>query len=823
MTQQADQSDYSPIILASTAESVVLRDSVNNELALTGDGAPTITLTNPEEDLVRGLEDHPHCRLVVLVSQADTVLPAGAAFTSLKPPLIAAISATASRAPVLPTLLFVGRPMLEFSLPPALENQVALKQIDSVSSTDLKDLFDISQTSKHLPTITDNTSTPFPDVRVPNRTRQTHNLPPATYLTFIDRKQLHKAETSLTRDTPITSLIGFGGVGKSSIAREIGQRTLNDANRLNFQAIVWASDKADPGSTTLSRILDQIADNLDYPGLKLLALDDKIDRCRSLCREIPVLLIVDNFESIQDSGLCDWLRELPHPSRALVTSREVPPAFAGVQAIVRVSGFESEDAPQFASQVMEKLGVEEMTLPASSISAICDAAGGNAKAIEVAFGLLLSGHKTSEVIKLLTNGADDLFSDLFLKSWDSLDDTGRSALFAIVLLPFGAATDLLAQAVPSGRGALAASLEHLRRMALVDQSIIHDPTTNDDLVVFSLNPLVGAFVRSRAKTNQPVWDTLKTNAASALRSLTGQVGFCPAEIHRLDRLDRPGVLRNIESTITWCLDDGRFDDVITMARDVRYYYYVRGIWSPDPNLNLVRASAARTIGDESEELDALLYYCNIAAKQEDIAAFEEQRERLGLLISHVPEGSDFRRQFAHVSALFALAKGDTAEAIALWTTNLLPPGLTPADESANMRWLGIAYFRDGDFDQARSLLESAIKHDIAAGFGRAVLASRLQLIRIDVTSCELGMTTSHANRVGKLAHIRGQLAVVQSSLHDVNDRLYVAEWLELSGRAALINDDSSGVDQLKLAREHYDRMGMVSREREIAERIARNR
>ena len=48
-------------------------------------------------------------------------------------------------------------------------------------------------------------------------------------------------------------IVGLGGNGKTSLAREVAARCLTDAsNAPRFDAVVWVSDKDRPGMTNLS-------------------------------------------------------------------------------------------------------------------------------------------------------------------------------------------------------------------------------------------------------------------------------------------------------------------------------------------------------------------------------------------------------------------------------------------------------------------------------------------------------------------------------------------------------------------------------------------
>ncbi len=636
-----------------------------------------------------------------------------------------------------------------------------------------------------------------------------HNIPPGTYLQYIPRVQQTQVQHDLNGDLPITTIVGIGGVGKSSLARDIAHRIATETLHMPFSAIVWCSDKPSPGSTTLGTLLDQLADVIDFPGLKSMSAADRAARATQLCREHAILFVVDNANSIEDAALLDWLRTIPDPSRVLLTSREELPHFADLSAVVPLQGFDADQARAFAAQVLTKVGAPVATqLPPDFLRDLTAVTGGNARAIEVAVGLLINaGRPIGAILDSFAAAKPDLFADLFQQCWMSLDASARSALFAMQLMPFGVSAAHLADILTIDSDNLGHALASLKGLALLDLT-----WTEDSVLLYRLDPLLGAFIVSHREEHLKDVTAIEDRCVALLRTVVADVGFCPEDVSRLRTLDSPALRRNIESTVRWCTERHRWDDVIALTRDVRYYYYVRGIWSPDPNPNLQRAAAARHSGNARDECDALLYYCNIAAKQENFRALSEHLPRISELLEASPSDDPSRPAFRHVEALAALARGDTDHAISLWQTNLSGP-LTEADRSANRRWLGVAYYRLGSLDIARSIFRDAVEHDLELGFARAVLASRLYLIRIALSSLSGDTTTVDS------AQIRSSdldLSALEDDVRDLNDLLYTAEWLELRGNAAkLLGDTRRSIEYFELAAAHFDKLGAASRKHRV--------
>lgn len=96
-----------------------------------------------------------------------------------------------------------------------------------------------------------------------------NNLPAPTYSKFIERPYAYaQVVEGLQQRSAVVLLVSLGGMGKTSLARELAYDCLKGNNAApRFGAIVWVSDQPQPGTTSLDTVLDEIALTLDYPGL----------------------------------------------------------------------------------------------------------------------------------------------------------------------------------------------------------------------------------------------------------------------------------------------------------------------------------------------------------------------------------------------------------------------------------------------------------------------------------------------------------------------------------------------------------------------------
>ncbi len=111
----------------------------------------------------------------------------------------------------------------------------------------------------------------------PRPPRVYENLPAPTYSQFIMRREPYEEVLDgLRQRSAVVVIASLGGMGKTSLAREVAARCLkDDGDAPIFDAVVWVSDKDRPGTTTLSIVLDEIARTLDYPGFTQFEHEEK--------------------------------------------------------------------------------------------------------------------------------------------------------------------------------------------------------------------------------------------------------------------------------------------------------------------------------------------------------------------------------------------------------------------------------------------------------------------------------------------------------------------------------------------------------------------
>src|SRR6266540_607430 len=266
-----------------------------------------------------------------------------------------------------------------------------------------------------------------------NAPRAYENLPAPTYSQFVMRERAFaEVIDGLQQRSAAVLIVGLGGNGKTSLAREVADRCLRGADEVpHFDAVVWVSDKDQPGTTNLSVVLDAVARTLDYPGLTRYAHNEKRYEVEQLLRRQHVLLVIDNFETVTDGALLTWLLRLPEPSKAIVTSREKQRTFWS-SWLIELRGMTEGEARVLIDQRLRQLKMERLVSDPAQFEPLMIATGGTPKAIEVTLGLVKHERRPlQQIVDDLYAARGDLFDDLFMRAWALLDEAARQVLLVM--------------------------------------------------------------------------------------------------------------------------------------------------------------------------------------------------------------------------------------------------------------------------------------------------------------------------------------------------------------------------------------------------------
>lgn len=291
-----------------------------------------------------------------------------------------------------------------------------------------------------------------------------HNLPQPSYGRFVGRHPELQQVARLLRPYPhsqehLVTIDGIGGIGKTSLALAVAHHFVRDFERISseerFDSIVWISAKTSiltaegivsryHASRTLDDLFSAIATVLERQDLVRIRREDTALAIRNALTRQRTLIILDNLETVDDESAIDFLRDLPAPTKAIVTTRHR----LDVAYPVRLTSMPLEDAKKLIFQEAEKKGVK---IKDDEVKRLYDRTGGVPLAIvwsiaQTGLGYTMDivltrlGQANSDIIRFCFEGAMQHIADkpayqLMLALSFFADDASRNALEYMTNLP----------------------------------------------------------------------------------------------------------------------------------------------------------------------------------------------------------------------------------------------------------------------------------------------------------------------------------------------------------------------------------------------------
>lgn len=264
-----------------------------------------------------------------------------------------------------------------------------------------------------------------------------HNLPLPDFdeTGFIGRRQEEQMLNRALRGAyPVISVVGEGGQGKTALALKAAYEVVYSTD-CPYRAVVWTTAKSTQLTPVGIRsiegaITDSIgvmsgaasALSLEYEGDPFGALID-------LIKDYPVLLILDNLETILDDNIRDFLERLPSGSKVLITSRIGLGAF---EYPVRLAPMQESDSLQLLRSVARARDLTSLvSVPNDRLVAYCRRMKNNPGYIKWFISAVQAGSRPEAA---LSN--PDVFLDFCLANvYRYLTDEARKILTSMQCVP----------------------------------------------------------------------------------------------------------------------------------------------------------------------------------------------------------------------------------------------------------------------------------------------------------------------------------------------------------------------------------------------------
>jgi hypothetical protein len=425
---------------------------------------------------------------------------------------------------------------------------------------------------------------------LPVRPRPYHNLPQPDYVRFVGREK--EREWLRQRLSPrdrawVIILTGIGGVGKTALALAIAHEYRQRYDELppeeRFDAIIWASakeevltaagrERAAPAglvARTLADIYAAIAQVLEREAITRAATREEQDRLvQQALTAQRTLLVLDNLDALEGPGAEEvraFLRNLPPPTKAIVTSRER----LDVADVLPLRGMEEEEARQLMEAEGEARGVR---LNAAQQAELYRRTAGLPLPIKLSIARLAAGEAWEGVRRWLGDATGDLPRYCV---GGQVDLARRRSPEAYRLLLACALFDRDAGAAREALGAIAdlpmqdrdEGLSLLVRLSLVNWEPERDR--------FWMLPLVQEYARAELEQADFRADMRKRWLAWA-RDFALRYG-ADLDIHTTNAPIFAREYPNLRLAFRWCAEHERWEDLLALADGLWFYPYLAGL------------------------------------------------------------------------------------------------------------------------------------------------------------------------------------------------------------------------------------------------------
>ncbi len=364
----------------------------------------------------------------------------------------------------------------------------------------------------------------------------------------------------------ICAIVGLPGMGKTALARNAAERC---AARFEYTVALTAQRRALDVATLLDTVLRDLGvpPIADLPGAR--------ERALKALSEKPILLLLDNLDEIT-AELAEFLRDLPEPSRALVTVRD-PAGLRDAAVAFRevhhqgLSTQELREILELHAAASPRINERLHTLGDEEINQLLQGLNGWPQALMLVIGQLDDPVAAVVSAVRLTRGGD-LVQLLLQDGHAALPNDARRVLSAYAVFP---ATVTPEGAAYTGRVSLRRAEEGLR--VLLERRWLAElgPRT-----YAYAHPLVKEFVRSlrdisrHAKTKR---------AAEHLTRWMARYGGQPApDWSNFRELDRE--VENVRGALENALDEGALMQMTNMMQPAFSYFVERGHWAATDRL-----------------------------------------------------------------------------------------------------------------------------------------------------------------------------------------------------------------------------------------------
>jgi hypothetical protein len=561
---------------------------------------------------------------------------------------------------------------------------------------------------------------------------------------LVPRRELMAELLRALESVPVVVLLGLGAMGKTSMAYHVATLCREQYGSVvsaatyqlprevpAVQAVIWASDGARAGETTLGHLQDIIARTFDHPGLSANSPEVKEASVRALLAAVPTLIVLDNAETITDPTLLTWLIDLPAQTRVLITSRQMADVFMSERVkVVRVDGLTEAEARRLMREHARYLGYQHLSDDSQQM--LIQRTGSCPQALKQIIGYAVRARQPLGVVADQFDAlVGDLLADVFGSCWSTiLNDDARTLLLTLSCFDDPVTWEVLMHVTSLDQKAFRSAIKQLGDVSLID---MHASTYQQGEVRYGLHPLTRSFILMRRAENAALIDRLDKQRIKWAARYAGSFGYRVDDLGLLARLetDEPTLMRALRDA------DKRemHEEVVELARGIEFYYYIKCRWDDKLTLHRYYIAAAQALGDEPQLVTALTMHIQLLCR------LERSGEAIGYLEQLEPLADratgEERFHVHHARALYHHTRGDYQQAQVEWRLidhHAADWGLPPHMQIGALHWLGLNFLAMEEVRLARTAFEQSwqLARRAPRPVDRWIARNQIQLALIDL-------------------------------------------------------------------------------------------
>jgi tetratricopeptide (TPR) repeat protein/MinD-like ATPase involved in chromosome partitioning or flagellar assembly len=532
----------------------------------------------------------------------------------------------------------------------------------------------------------------------------------------------------------LIALWGPGGVGKTTLAAETARAlSQNFSNR-----VIWISSES-RADFNFPYLLDEIATQLARPDLRRLAPEPKEEQILALIASAPLLIVIDNFETIaleEQKHCVNWLAHRSVCS-VLITTRQ---RIDGVRNIA-IDAMSLDEAHDFLDRLVEETAATSV-FTQDVRNQIIQSATANPYLMLWVVAQIDLAQEPSTVLEDLEQGIGDAAERVFDRSFNlpQVGDDGRATLLALSLFVAGASRLALSEVAGfrDDLKRLGNAIKRLRSLWLAQGF-----EGNERLATVGLTR---SLARARLSKDVHADDYYRRFIDYFSHYVKAHDRPTPEDYSTLE-IERDNILSAID--LAFGINDWKTASEISykIANPVSGMLSIHGFWDEAMRRNKQSLAAARKASDERL----------IAAFTHNVAVFQQMRGELFEAQRLYSESLEISRNFnerpnmaSTLRQLGSIAReqGDLMEAQQLFNESLeISNSLGDRNGVANtMHQLGRLAYEQGDFEEAQRLYNESLVTTIKLGNQRGIANTLFEL--------------------GILAHNQDNLAEARSLYHE---------------------------------------------------------